>query len=283
MRTSNSLLFLSFSAAGTSAVSSHIPPQHGHIAPTCATMALRLEHTLAFQDHFPSKITATPVEVTSTSAVSPSASPTGWNPQPSTADENTRTLLLSSLENARRRNQAKKCEDIEPDEFVEKATTFLSYWNTESAAQHDINEKAILERLTEYQIIYEAMNTLYMQDAFPDYILDQVRSVHQLVQEDGALTGANPRIIYGLDIVFNDICADTCEAQIPHCLQELVDVTLRGLVIDPQLQLLPPERECECECECEGRSSCKMDVLLAWNKESTRWECNCNYICIMDG
>ncbi|KAK8009658.1 metallopeptidase family M24 [Apiospora arundinis] len=208
MRTSNSLLFLSFSA-GTSAASSLIHPQHGHIAPTCATVVLGIEHTVAFQDHFPSTITGTHAEVTSTSAVSSSASPTGWNPQPSTADENTRCLLLISLENARWRNRAKKCDDIEPDEFVEKATTFLSYWNTESAAQHDINEKAILERLAEYQIIYETMNTLYMQDAFPDYIVDQVRSVHQLVQEDDALTGANPRIIYGLDIVFNDICADT--------------------------------------------------------------------------
>ncbi|KAK6837869.1 hypothetical protein PG989_001019 [Apiospora arundinis] len=131
-------------------------------------------------------------------------------------------MFIGVLKNALKRNRAKKCEGVDSrGVFVERIHKFLAYWETDDYATGNKTERDLLVRLDEYQSVYQTMVTQSLQDAFPDDVVDQVRRLHELATKGGALVGANARILDPLDIILDDICADTGRAKVPRRVQEL--------------------------------------------------------------
>ena len=79
------------------------------------------------------------------------AAPAGIGADLYTQDQNTRSLIVGAMKNARERNRAKRCQDIDEDVFLNKTLQFLSYWKPESALFEDYTPKDVLERLILYR------------------------------------------------------------------------------------------------------------------------------------
>ncbi|KAK8092357.1 uncharacterized protein PG998_014842 [Apiospora kogelbergensis] len=170
-----------------------------------------------------------------------------------------------------------QCKNVDRDIFVEKAQKFLGYWKKEDAARNTPeSEKEILERLVAYQVVHTTMLTVKEEnrEVFPDDLLDYVRSVGDLSRNDGVLTGANPRALRALDVIFDDICADTGKVEIPDRVQEIVDVMLRGLAINPQLNS-PDCQAQKPDCECRTEEGKGLVIRYEWNREAAKWNCRC--------
>ncbi|KAK7990354.1 hypothetical protein PG990_014634 [Apiospora arundinis] len=106
---------------------------------------------------------------------------------------NTEAKFADVLKNVQKRNRAKKCEGLDIENtFLGRMHKFLSYWETDDYAGRNKTEHDLLIRVVEYQAVYQTMVDQSLQDAFPDDIVDQVRSVHKLATEDGALVGETP-------------------------------------------------------------------------------------------
>ncbi|KAK7955276.1 hypothetical protein PG988_015970 [Apiospora saccharicola] len=118
-------------------------------------------------------------------------------------DFETKTLFQLIKRNLKGRKKATNCNKIEDDGlFANKTAAFLNQWRTITG---------IIERLVVYQSVYKTVREESRHNAFPDNVIDQIRSIDTFVQESGALTAADPRIIEALDIIFHDVCADTGE------------------------------------------------------------------------
>ncbi|KAK8030342.1 hypothetical protein PG990_000076 [Apiospora arundinis] len=195
---------------------------------------------------------------------------------PLTPEQNARSLIGATLNNLKDRGRAKKCDNIDRDILFNQTTTFLSHWKPESPKHSDmpdVTEKAILERLVAYQIIHNTMKTQAQQDAFPDDIVDECRSIAKLIMEDGVLTGSNPRVLTALDTIFDDICASTGKVQIPDRVQEIVDTLLRGLGINPQLTV--PGQTQRPACACPAKPDFALELRYDWDSERSLWICHC--------
>ncbi|KAK8848604.1 hypothetical protein PGQ11_015084 [Apiospora arundinis] len=79
------------------------------------------------------------------------------------------------------------------------------------------------------------MVTQSLQDAFPDDVVDQVRSLHELATKGGALVGANARILDPLDIILDDIYVDMGRAKVPRRVQEIVHTILHGIAYNTEM------------------------------------------------
>ncbi|KAK8009621.1 hypothetical protein PG989_000554 [Apiospora arundinis] len=101
-------------------------------------------------------------------------------------------------------------------------------------------EKQILERLVVYQTVFLTTRAESEHNSFPDNIVDQIQSIGTFVRQPGALVGSDPRVLEALDIVLDDICADTGEAQVAPRIQQIADIVLRGLALNPGVS-----RSCE--------------------------------------
>ncbi|KAK8047982.1 hypothetical protein PG996_016046 [Apiospora saccharicola] len=134
-----------------------------------------------------------------------------------------------------------------------------------------------------YQDAYNVIKSQSVQDKFPDDIVDQIRRAHDLIErEHGVLRAANPRILRALDVIFDDVCGGTGAVQIPDRVQETVDVVLRGLAVNPQLQLpgggdQSPKPACVCMGDViENQKGTK--ITYYWNKEAAIGKCRCERI-----
>ncbi|KAK8030347.1 hypothetical protein PG990_000081 [Apiospora arundinis] len=104
--------------------------------------------------------------------------------------------------------------------------------------------------------------------------MDQIQSLGVLVRESGVFRGSNACILEALDIVFDDICADTGEAQVPTRIQDSIDVVLRGLSVNPQLSA-PVGQSPLPDCVCQGHYPCGLRIRSQWHDEVSQWECIC--------
>ncbi|KAK8002166.1 hypothetical protein PG991_014388 [Apiospora marii] len=183
-----------------------------------------------------------------------------------TPEQKVKQLLTGALRNARNRNRAKECQNFSEETFVNETLTFLNYWKTEDyyvpREGAPKTEKDLLERLVEYQIVRDTVQEQGRMDAFPEAIVDQIRGAHEIVSKEGVLTSAQPRVLNALDTIFNDICTkSTNNTQIPFRLQEIVDVVLRGLAVNPQLAT-PQALVQRPACDCRGIVYMALSVLL---------------------
>ncbi|KAK8070224.1 hypothetical protein PG994_006840 [Apiospora phragmitis] len=196
---------------------------------------------------------------------------------PSTTLTKVRELLSGALKNARSRNRAKECENFS-ENFANQTLTFLNYWKSEDyyvpREGAPKTEKDLLERLVEYQIVRDTVKDQGRLDAFPEAIVDQIRGAHDIVSKEGVSTGAHPHVLNALDTIFNDVCAKTRNVQIPFRLQEIVDVVLRGLEVNPQLTR-PEALVQRTACDCRGTWPCEIYLMYFWDKETSKWECRC--------
>ncbi|KAK8048019.1 hypothetical protein PG996_016083 [Apiospora saccharicola] len=129
-------------------------------------------------------------------------------------DFETKTLFQLIKRNLKGRKKATNCNKIEDDGlFANKTAAFLNQWRTITGVPGETGQsfKQIIERLVVYQSVYKTVREESRHNAFPDNVIDQIRSIDTFVQESGALTAADPRIIEALDIIFHDVCADTGE------------------------------------------------------------------------
>ncbi|KAK8137508.1 hypothetical protein PG984_003001 [Apiospora sp. TS-2023a] len=175
---------------------------------------------------------------TSVSGTSTSTSVTAPTPDPFARDPdfNTKSLFLLIKKNLKARRKAGKCDEIEHNDlFFNKTTGFLNQWQTITGVPGETNQtsKQVLERLVVYQAVYQTVRQESVHNAFPDNIIDQIRSIGTFVHESGALTAGDPRVIEALDIIFDDVCADTGETQVPARVQQMADVVQRGLSVNP--------------------------------------------------
>ncbi|KAK6855587.1 hypothetical protein PG995_007738 [Apiospora arundinis] len=176
---------------------------------------------------------------------------------PLTPEQNARSLIGATLNNLKDRGRAKKCDNIDRDILFNQTKTFLSHWKPESPKHSDmpdVTEKAILERLVAYQIIHNTMKTQAQQDAFPDDIVDECRSIAKLIIEDGVLTGP-------------------IRVQVPDRVQEIVDTLLRGLGINPQLTV--PGQTPRPACACPAKPDSALELHYDWDSERSLWICHC--------
>ncbi|KAK8002161.1 hypothetical protein PG991_014383 [Apiospora marii] len=213
----------------------------------------------------------------SSSPAVPAPTPTPGRFAPGPDPEDVEFLLTNLLHNTRARRKARKCNDVKDDGyFVNQTTDFLGQWraNTGIPGEGSQTEKQIMERLVIYQIVHETVRAESLHNAFPDNIIDQIRSIAFMVRESGALLGADPRVLEALDVILDDICADTGEAQVPARIQQIADVVLRGLSLNPQLS-----RTCEQTpgpaCPCKGPYRCGIQLVYEWDDESASWTCEC--------
>lgn len=185
-------------------------------------------------------------------------------------------MFLGVLKNALRRNRAKMCQGIDPKgHFLERIHQFLSYWETDDYSTGNKTERDLLVRLVEYQSVYQTMVTQSRQDAFPDDIVDQVRSLHDLATKGGALAGANARVLDPLDIILDDVCADTGRAKVPRRVQEIVDVILHGLEYNAEIgNSASPPRDCKC-VGTRDDYPCGVTARAYWLEETAVWHCQC--------
>ncbi|KAK7955295.1 hypothetical protein PG988_015989 [Apiospora saccharicola] len=222
-----------------------------------------------------------PVKKPSSSTPSPSSpavpEPTPSRFAPGPDPEDVEDLLKQLLSNTRARRKAKKCNEIsDEDYFVNKTTDFLSQWRTITGIPGEENqtEKQIVERLVIYQIGHQTVRSESLHNAFPDNIIDQIRGIAVMVRESAALTGSDPRILAALDVILDDICADTGGAQVPPRVQQIADIVLRGLSLNPQLS-----RTCEQarmpDCLCRWHYPCGLQLIYEWNEDSAEWVCEC--------
>ncbi|KAK6855581.1 hypothetical protein PG995_007732 [Apiospora arundinis] len=190
-------------------------------------------------------------------------------------DESTKTLIRHTLYNLKSRSKAQKCIGIEEDYILGRTWQFLNKWQTKTGVPGYDNQtqKQILERLVVYQCVYQSTKSEGYWTGFPD-IVDQIQSLGVLVRESGVFRGSNARILEALDIVFDDICADTGEAQVPTRIQDLMDVVLRGLSVNPQLSA-PADQSPLPDCVCQGHYPCGLRIRSQWNDEASQWECIC--------
>ncbi|KAK8137499.1 hypothetical protein PG984_002992 [Apiospora sp. TS-2023a] len=197
-----------------------------------------------------------------------------------TPDQKVRQLLVGALQNARNRNRAKDCQNFSEDIFFNQTMTFLNYWKTEDyhipREGAPKTEKDLLERLVEYQIVRDTVQEQGRLDAFPEAVVDQIRGAHDIVNKEGVLTSSHSRVFNAFDTIFNDVCAKTGKTQIPFRLQEIVDVVLRGLDVNPQL-MRPGGSNQTPACDCRGTWPCGIYLMYFWDKDSSIWRCRCFY------
>ncbi|KAK8030304.1 hypothetical protein PG990_000038 [Apiospora arundinis] len=186
-----------------------------------------------------STVTVSPLDPTGTPAPT---EPPLEAPPPST-DRATEHLILGILRNTKTRRKAKKCNNISNEGlFVSKTLDFLSQWKAMTGVPGEAKqtEKQILERLVVYQTVFLTTRAESEHNSFPDNIVDQIQSIGTFVRQPGALVGSDPRVLEALDIVLDDICADTGEAQVAPRIQQIADIVLRGLALNPGVS-----RSCE--------------------------------------
>ncbi|KAK7965814.1 uncharacterized protein PG986_000091 [Apiospora aurea] len=216
-----------------------------------------------------------PTEVITVTAEPGAPAPSPTASGPSDADHNLRSLIIGSLNNARRRNRAHGCKNLSDDIFFNKTVTSLGFWTPESATHKNFTLKEVLERLVLYQDAYSVMQTQSERRTFPDNIVDEIRAATKLIQEDGELRGANARILRALDIIFDDVCGGTGEVQqVPDRVQDTVDVVLRGLAVNPQLAD-PGSQKPRPACECFGGPDVDLTIRYEWNRDAADWKCLC--------
>ncbi|KAK8848452.1 hypothetical protein PGQ11_014932 [Apiospora arundinis] len=189
---------------------------------------------------------------------------------------NTEAKFVDVLKNVQKRNRARKCEGLDVEKtFLGRMHKFLSYWETDDYAGRNKTEHDLLIRIVEYQAVYQTMVDQSLQDAFPDDIVDQIRSVHKLATEDGALVGGNPRILDPLDIILDDVCAETGNAKVPRRVQEIVNVILNGDAFNA-IRGNPDSPPTDCECGGNHDSyPCGVALKHYWDKPNSAWRCDC--------
>ncbi|KAK8137498.1 hypothetical protein PG984_002991 [Apiospora sp. TS-2023a] len=180
-----------------------------------------------------------PVTSTASSAV---ANPTGI-PIPA-PDDSTRAFIVGALVNERAAGKAEKCKDMDQGSFVDKTVRFLSNWKADGGVpvvqDRTTTAKQMLERLVQYQDVYRIISSdssqagYYVREAadakFPANIVGEIREMKSVIEDKGILRGGNDRVLEALDVIFDDLCADTGEtSHIPRTVQETVDVVLRGI------------------------------------------------------
>ncbi|KAK7965816.1 uncharacterized protein PG986_000093 [Apiospora aurea] len=167
------------------------------------------------------------------SSPSPSTSPPGHAaPKP---DDNTKAFLTGALVNERAAGKAEQCRDVDQETFVDKAVRFLGAWKPDGgppARSGTTTTRQLLERLVQYQDVYRLMGMETPPSSkLPDNIVEEIRKMKYILDNRGILRGGNDRVLDALEVIFDDICADTGKtAQIPRKVQETVDVILRGVL-----------------------------------------------------
>ncbi|KAK7937357.1 uncharacterized protein PG986_014225 [Apiospora aurea] len=184
--------------------------------------------------------------------------------------------LLASLENCLSRNRAQKCEGLDEVVFVERAYKFLAYWKTEDW-EHDTNnqtDRDLLLRLIEYQDVQQTLASENENDRcpFPDNTVDLIRSARDRVAAEGILKSANARVLDALDVIYDDVCADTKKAKIPRRVQEMTDIVLRGLNVNAENI---PFKSNPNPCICLGHYPCGLVVRHYWDPDISKWVCDC--------
>ncbi|KAK8067309.1 hypothetical protein PG997_014056 [Apiospora hydei] len=156
------------------------------------------------------------------------------------ADDSTKAFLIGGLINERAVSKAEKCRYMDQEIFVDKTLRFLGVWKPDggvSAGSDVLAPKQLLERLVQYQDAYRLVSmepprvmVQALSANFPDNIVEEIRKMKHILDDRGILRGGNERVLDALDIIFDDLCADTGKtAQIPLKVQEMVDVVLRGI------------------------------------------------------
>ncbi|KAK8022675.1 hypothetical protein PG993_013442 [Apiospora rasikravindrae] len=181
-------------------------------------------------------------------------------------------MLSASLDNCLHHQRAEKCDGLDKVVFVERSNKFLNYWKTDDY-NHDGNNQTgrdLLIRLVEYQDVYQTLVTENEDQGprFPDNIVDLVRSARDRATEEGALNSANARVLDALDVIYNDVCADTKKTKVPRRVQEITDIVLRGLVrnYDKTPFDSTPDR-----CICAGHFPCGLAVEQYWDIDTKDW------------
>ncbi|KAK7955293.1 hypothetical protein PG988_015987 [Apiospora saccharicola] len=189
-------------------------------------------------------ITYSTIGHTATStASSASTTPTGISiPKP---DDSARAFIVGALVNERAADKAVKCKGLDQGSFVYKTVRFLSDWKPDGGVPiiqetKTTTAKQMLERLVQYQDVYritisDSSGARYsgkeaVDAKFPANIVGEIREMKSVIDDRGILRGSNDRVLDALDVIFDDVCADTGKtSRIPRTVQETVDVVLRGI------------------------------------------------------
>ncbi|KAK6835116.1 hypothetical protein PG987_009810 [Apiospora arundinis] len=181
-----------------------------------------------------------PAPLPSTHLTTTTISPLSSVATPNKPDEVMKAFLTGALLNVRVANKAEECSSIDQSSFVEKTARFLDNWKTASRVptQGEDTTKQLLERLVQYQNVYRVIGaesqtqegTVPSTWNYPGNIVERIREMRSILEDNGIQRGKEPRVIDALDVIFDDVCADTGKiSQIPRAVQETVDIVLRGI------------------------------------------------------
>ncbi|KAK7960545.1 hypothetical protein PG988_011759 [Apiospora saccharicola] len=187
--------------------------------------------------------------------------------------------LNVSLANCISHHRAQKCEGLDQSTFLERAHKFLGYWETEDWEQDIDNqtEYDLLIRLVKYQDVHRELAEATAAQSeqhctFADNTIELIRRAQARASEAGALKGANSHILDALDVIYNDICADTKKSKVPPEVQEMTDIVLRGLSIKAERTAFNTNPE---PCICLGHFPCGLRAQQWWHAETGEWQCRC--------
>ncbi|KAK8041530.1 hypothetical protein PG994_014537 [Apiospora phragmitis] len=106
----------------------------------------------------------------------------------------------------------------------------------------------MLERLVQYQDVYRTMTSEGPKGGednapsakLPANIVEEIHKMNTILDHGGILNGGNVRILDALDVIFDNVCADTGKTgQIPGTVKDTVNLVLRG--ISSELQPCVPD------------------------------------------
>ncbi|KAK6855578.1 hypothetical protein PG995_007729 [Apiospora arundinis] len=183
---------------------------------------------------------STPAPLPSTHLTTTTISPLSSVATPNKPDEVVKAFLTGALLNVRVANKAEECSSIDQSSFVEKTVRFLDNWKTAARVPtQDVDTtKQLLERLIQYQDVYRIIGskprtpkgTAPPTWSYPGNIVERIREMRSILEDNGITRGKDSRVLNALDVIFNDVCADTGNiSQIPRTVQETVDTVLRGI------------------------------------------------------
>ncbi|KAK8015986.1 hypothetical protein PG991_008874 [Apiospora marii] len=212
-------------------------------------------------------------------AIHPSVAPRAGTPDLEPVDPDMPHLLdpalTASLDNCLSRNRARKCEGLKKAVFLERAHKFLSYWRTEDW-EHDTTNYTdydLLIRLVQYQDVHQALIAENERCPFAENTVDLIRGAQARAKEAGALRSANARVLDALDVIYDDICADTKKTKVPSRVQEMTDIVLRGLSVNAEKTPLTSNPS-PCRCN-KHKYPCGVIATVYWDAESAYWVCDC--------
>ncbi|KAI1393336.1 uncharacterized protein F4822DRAFT_423806 [Hypoxylon trugodes] len=182
-----------------------------------------------------------------------------------------RDSMMEIVNNAMDKNRGMECRPLKEDLICDRIE-----WFTKKDKREDETWNGILTRLVSYQVFKQSLPEKADDIAF-DTLLDTIRGGNEIIAAPGSLVGDNARILDALDVILDDICAETSKSKVDRRLQEMIDIVQSGLrdTEPPPYALLPMPAPCQCYIDSINSTICLREASINWNATAGEWTCHC--------